>query len=151
MYFFKKNGLPLQKKKMNKIIKEFRDFSVKGNMIDMAVGIIIGGGFGKIVSSLVNDILMPPIGMLLGNVNFSDLKLIMKEAYIDTTTGIEYPDVSFNYGNFIQTLIDFTIIAFSVFLIVKITNKLRDFGKEKSGKTETTETTSDKTETTKEE
>lgn len=112
---------------MKKFLKEFKDFAVKGNMIDMAVGIIIGGGFGKLVTSLVNDILMPPIGMLLGNVNFSDLKVILKEAYLDAA-GIAQPAVSINYGNFIQVILDFTIIALCIFLVVRLMNKLRSVG-----------------------
>lgn len=109
---------------MKKFLKEFKDFAVKGNMIDMVVGIIIGGGFGKLVTSLVNDILMPPIGMLLGDVNFSDLKITLKDAYIDTA-GIAQPAVAINYGNFIQVVFDFIIVAFCIFLIVRLMNKLR--------------------------
>lgn len=113
---------------MKKFLNEFKDFAVKGNMIDMAVGIIIGGGFGKLVTSLVNDILMPPIGMLLGNVNFSDLKIVLKEAYMDAA-GIAQPAVAINYGNFIQVILDFTIIAFCIFLVVRLMNKLREMNK----------------------
>jgi large conductance mechanosensitive channel len=102
-----------------KILDEFKSFAMKGNMIDMAVGIIIGAAFGKIVSSIVSDILMPPIGLLLGGVNFTDLKLVMKTA---TETA---PAVTWNYGNFIQVLIDFLIIAFSVFLLVKAINSTK--------------------------
>lgn len=116
---------------MKKFLTEFKDFAVKGNMIDMAVGIIIGGGFGKLVTSLVNDILMPPIGMLLGNVNFSDLKITLKEAYLDAT-GIAQPAVSINYGNFIQVIFDFTIIAFCIFLVVRLMNKLRSVGEKEA-------------------
>ena len=114
---------------MKKIFTEFKDFAMKGNMIDMAVGIIIGGGFGKLVSSLVNDILMPPIGLLLGNVNYTDLKITLKRAYIDAA-GIDMPAVTLNYGNFTQTLIDFTIVAFCIFMVVKMINKLRSLNKE---------------------
>ena len=99
-------------------LKEFRDFAVKGNVMDMAVGVIIGGAFGKIVTSLVNDILMPPIGILLGNVDFKDLTLVLKEATNDL------PAVTWNYGAFIQQVVDFTILAFCVFLIVKVMNKI---------------------------
>jgi len=102
-----------------KILDEFKKFAVKGNMIDMAVGIIIGAAFGKIVTSIVSDILMPPIGLLLGGVNFTDLKVVMKAA---TET---VPAVTWNYGNFIQVAIDFLIIAFSVFLIVKAINSAK--------------------------
>jgi large conductance mechanosensitive channel len=99
-----------------KILDEFKKFAIKGNMVDMAVGIIIGAAFGKIVSSLVNDIIMPPIGALLGGVNFTDLKLLIKGA-----TEVK-PAVTWNYGSFIQALIDFLIIAVSIFLIVKAIN-----------------------------
>lgn len=99
-----------------KIVDEFKDFAMKGNVIDMAVGIVIGVAFGRIVSSVVNDILMPPIGVLIGGVNFSDLKFIIKEATDKT------PAVSINYGNFIQVVFDFIIIAFSMFIVIKTMN-----------------------------
>ncbi|NSW94062.1 MAG: large-conductance mechanosensitive channel protein MscL [Bacteroidales bacterium] len=99
-----------------KILNEFKAFAMKGNMVDMAVGIIIGAAFGKIVASLVNDILMPPLGLLLGGVNFTDLKLVMKAA-TETT-----PAVTWNYGSFIQTAIDFLIVAFAIFMLVKAIN-----------------------------
>ena len=102
-----------------KFLDEFKTFAMKGNMIDMAVGIIIGGAFGKIISSLVADILMPPIGMLLGGVNFTDLKLTLKAA---TEAA---PAVTWNYGNFIQVAIDFLIIAFAVFMLVKAINSMK--------------------------
>ena len=103
-----------------KILKEFREFAVKGNMIDLAVGIIIGAAFGKIVASLVNDVIMPPIGLILGGVNFNEIKIIMREAVTDPATGkILKAAVTLNAGNFIQTLVDFLIIAFSIFLLVK--------------------------------
>jgi len=102
-----------------KILDEFKKFAVKGNMIDMAVGIIIGAAFGKIVTSIVSDILMPPIGLLLGGVNIMNQKIVMKAA---TET---VPAVTWNYGNFIQVAIDFLIIAFSVFLIVKAINSAK--------------------------
>jgi large conductance mechanosensitive channel len=99
-----------------KFLDEFKKFAIKGNMVDMAIGIIIGAAFGKIVSSLVNDIIMPPIGALLGGVNFTDLKLTIKAA---TET---VPAVTWNYGSFIQAAIDFLIIAFVVFMLVKAIN-----------------------------
>lgn len=107
---------------MSKFIKEFKEFAVKGNAIDMAVGVIIGGAFGKIVSSLVDDVIMPPIGWLIGGVNFSDLKLTLPAEKI--LPGIEMQSATINYGNFIQTLIDFLIIALCVFLMIKGLNKL---------------------------
>jgi large conductance mechanosensitive channel len=101
------------------MLKEFKTFAVKGNVMDMAVGIIVGGAFGKIVSSFVSDVVMPPIGLLIGGVNFSDLAITMKEAVGKTAA------VTINYGKFIQTVIDFTIIAFAIFLVVKGMNSLK--------------------------
>ena len=107
---------------MGKFINEFKQFAVKGNAVDMAVGVIIGGAFGKIVSSIVNDIIMPPIGWLIGGVNFSDLKCTLPAVDI---AGLEkMQPATINYGSFIQTIIDFVIIAFCVFLLVKGINKL---------------------------
>ena len=106
---------------MGKFISEFKEFAVKGNAVDMAVGVIIGGAFGKIVTSIVNDIIMPPIGWLIGGVKFTDLKCTLPQ--IDL--GVEKLEpVTINYGNFIQTAFDFIIIAFCVFLLVKGINKL---------------------------
>lgn len=102
-----------------KIFDEFKAFAMKGNMVDMAVGIIIGAAFGKIVSSLVSDIIMPPIGLLLGGVNFTDLKLVMKAA---TEAA---PAVTWNYGSFIQVVIDFLIVAWAIFMIVKAINSAK--------------------------
>ena len=101
------------------MMKEFKDFAVKGNMIDMAVGIIIGGAFGKIIASLVADVIMPPIGMLLGGVNFTDLVLTLKQASGDVAA------VTLNYGKFVQTAMDFTIIALAIFMVVKGINSLK--------------------------
>ena len=102
------------------MFKEFKEFAVKGNMIDLAVGIIIGAAFGKIIASLVSDIIMPPIGLLLGGMNFTDIKILLKEAVMDPATGqVAKAAVTINIGTFVQTLIDFIIIAFSVFLIIK--------------------------------
>jgi len=106
------------------IVKEFRDFAIKGNVADMAVGIIIGAAFGKIVSSLVNDILMPPLGLLIGGLDFSDYSLTLKAATIDKA-GQAISAVSLNYGVFIQTLFDFTIVAFAIFLVIKAMNRLK--------------------------
>ena len=102
---------------MSKFVNEFKQFAMKGNAVDMAVGVIIGGAFGKIVSSIVDDIIMPPIGWLIGGVNFSDLKVTLPAEKI--VGGIEMQAATINYGHFIQTLIDFIIIAFCVFLLVK--------------------------------
>ncbi|MDD2520226.1 MAG: large-conductance mechanosensitive channel protein MscL [Kiritimatiellae bacterium] len=106
------------------MVKEFQEFAVKGNMVDMAVGIIIGGAFGKIVNSLVADVIMPPIGMLLGQVDFKDLAVTLKDATVDAA-GAEVAAVTLNYGMFIQNVVDFLIVAFSVFLMVKVVNSLR--------------------------
>ncbi len=100
-------------------MQEFKDFAVKGNVVDMAVGIIIGGAFGKIVSSFVADVIMPPIGVLLGGVDFTSLAITLKEAAGDV------PAVVLRYGNFIQTMVDFTIIAFAIFMAIKFMNSLK--------------------------
>ena len=101
------------------MMKEFKEFAVKGNVLDMAVGIIIGASFGKIVASFVGDVIMPPIGLLLGGVNFSGLKITLKEAAGDVAA------VTLNYGSFIQMVVDFAIVAFAVFLLVKAVNSLK--------------------------
>ncbi len=103
-------------------IKEFKTFAMRGNVVDMAVGIIVGGAFGKIVASLVSDVIMPPIGLLIGGVNFENLKIILKRASTDPVSGKVTEAVSINYGSFIGTALDFIIIAFSIFLIVKLIN-----------------------------
>lgn len=108
-----------------KILNEFKAFAVRGNVTDMAVGIIIGAAFGKIVSSVVNDIIMPPIGVLVGGVNFTDLKLVIKQA-VGTN-----PEVTLNYGNFIQVVFDFVIVAFAVFMMVKALNSAKKKEEEK--------------------
>ena len=107
------------------IIKEFKDFAMKGNVVDMAVGIIIGGAFGKIVSSIVADIIMPPIGLLMGGVNFTDLKFTMKAAELDAATQSMKPAVTINYGQFLQVTVDFIIVAFAIFMMVKAMNSLK--------------------------
>jgi large conductance mechanosensitive channel len=107
------------------IVKEFREFISKGNVIDLAVGIIIGAAFGKIVTSLVADVIMPPIGFLLGGVNFSDLKIPIASAKTDAAGKVIKAAVSINYGNFIQICFEFLIIAFAVFMLVKVVTALR--------------------------
>ena len=104
------------------LIKEFKEFAMRGNVLDMAVGIVIGGAFGKIVSSFVEDILMPPIGVLMGGVNFSDLKIVFKQTVMDGENVVT-PEVALRYGNFIQVIIDFLIIAFAIFMLLKAVNK----------------------------
>jgi large conductance mechanosensitive channel len=101
------------------MMKEFRDFAMRGNVVDMAVGIVIGAAFGKIVTSFVNDVLMPPIGIALGGVDFSDLAMTLKAASGDVAA------VTVNYGSFIQTVIDFIIIAFAIFMVVKAMNSMK--------------------------
>lgn len=101
------------------LIKEFKEFAMKGNVIDMAVGIIIGAAFGKIVSSLVSDIVMPPIGVLIGGVDFSDLTIVLQHAHD------KVPEVAIRYGQFIQTTLDFVIIAFAIFMALKVINRLK--------------------------
>mgnify|MGYP000372447446 FL=1 len=100
-------------------IKEFREFAMRGNVVDMAVGVIIGGAFGKIVSSLVSDIFMPVLGILTGGIDFKDMKFVLAQAQGDV------PAVTLNYGVFIQNVIDFIIIAFAIFMMIKALNKVR--------------------------
>lgn len=101
------------------MLNEFKEFAVKGNVVDMAVGVIIGGAFGKIVTSLVGDVIMPPIGVMMGGVDFSNLSIVVQEA-ID-----KKPAVMISYGKFLQTIIDFTIIAFTIFMAIKALNSLK--------------------------
>lgn len=123
-------------------VKEFKEFAVKGNLFDMAVGIIIGGAFGKIVASFVNDILMPPIGFLLGNVDFKDLKYVMKEA-VKEGDNIVKEAVTLNYGMFIQNCIDFIIIALSIFMLIKGINAMNRKKKEEDVVAQPTEAPED--------
>lgn len=109
---------------MKKFLQEFKTFAMRGNVMDMAVGVIIGGSFGKIITSLVNDILMPPIGWLIGGMDFTKLSL-----RFPAREGME--QVTWNYGNFIQVLIDFIIVAFCIFLMIKGINRLSQLGKKK--------------------
>jgi large conductance mechanosensitive channel len=106
-----------------KWIDEFKTFAMRGNVLDMAVGIIIGGAFGKIVSSLVADIIMPPIGILVGGIKFSEWNIMLQEAVINAGEVVN-PAVTLNIGNFIQTIIDFTIIAISIFIMIKAVNSV---------------------------
>lgn len=106
---------------MGKFLEDFKAFAIKGNVIDMATGVIIGGAFGKIVSSLVDDIIMPPIGYLIGGVNFTDLKFELPKV---TVEGVELAPATINYGNFIQTSLDFIIVAFCIFMLLKGVMKL---------------------------
>ena len=105
-------------------LSDFKKFAMKGNVIDMAVGVIIGGAFGKIVTSIVNDIIMPPIGLLVGGVNFKDLKWVMKDEVLGADGAVEQAAVSLNYGNFLQQTFDFLIIEFSIFVVIRIISNL---------------------------
>jgi len=107
------------------VIKEFKEFAMRGSVVDLAVGIVIGGAFGKIVSSFVNDVLMPPLGVLLGGVDFTDLAIVIQGASVDVAAGTEVAEVAIKYGSFIQTIVDFVIIAFAIFLVVKGMNSLK--------------------------
>jgi len=101
------------------MMSEFKSFAMRGNVMDMAIGIVIGGAFGKIVSSFVNDVLMPPLGMLMGGVDFKELSVVLREAAGEAAA------VTLNYGAFIQTVVDFVIIAFAIFMVVKAMNNMK--------------------------
>ncbi len=107
------------------MLKEFKSFVMRGNVVDMAVGIIIGAAFGKIVSSFVKDVLMPPLGVAIGGVDFTSLKITLQEAAGETAA------VAINYGNFIQTVVDFLIVAFAIFIAIKAMNSLKKKEEEK--------------------
>ncbi len=112
------------------MLKEFKEFAVRGNVVDMAVGIIIGAAFGKIVDSLVKDLIMPPIGLLLGKVDFANLFVVLKQGaqagpYLSVEAAQKAGAVTFNYGVFINTLISFVIVAFAVFLLIRAINRLK--------------------------
>lgn len=105
--------------------KEFKEFAFKGNVVDMAVGVIIGGAFGKIVTSIVNDLVMPIIGFILAGVNFADLKIVLSKAVLDADGNVVTPEAAIMYGNFIQQCVDFFIIALCVFAMVKLMNNAK--------------------------
>ena len=107
------------------LLSEFKEFIQRGNVIDLAVGVVIGGAFGKIVTSLVNDIIMPPIGLLLNGVNFKDIHYEIKQSVLDSSGKELSPAVNINFGNFIQILIEFLIVAFAIFMVVKGINKMK--------------------------
>lgn len=110
---------------MGKFLSDFKDFALKGNVLDMAVGVIIGGAFGKIVSSLVNDIIMPVIALCTGSVNFTDLKATLRPEELDAAGAVVREAVTFNYGMFIQNIVDFLIIAFSIFVALRFMLKFK--------------------------
>ena len=116
---------------MKKFINEFKEFIANGNALDLAVGVIIGGAFGKIVSSIVADVIMPPIGLLVGGVNFTDLKWVLKPAVLEDGKEVAAA-VTLNYGNFLQVTFDFLIIAFSIFMFIKLLTKLTEKKKEEA-------------------
>lgn len=109
---------------MKKLFWEFNEFVSRGSVVELAVGVIIGGVFGKIITSLVEDIIMPPIGLIIGGVNFTDIKLTLKESFINAQ-GVLVDPVSLNIGNFLQTLFNFFIIAFCIFMVVKTINRIK--------------------------
>lgn len=111
-------------------LRDFREFIQRGNIVDLAVGVIIGGAFQKIVTSVVNDIIMPPIGLLLKGVNFRDIKFLLKKAHLDDN-GMEVPAVTINIGNFVQVMVEFIIIAFAIFLFITLLHRLRKKREEK--------------------
>ena len=113
---------------MSKFLNEFKEFAMKGNVVDMAVGVVIGGAFGKIVTSLVSDIIMPLIGALCGGLNFTDWKWVVRQAVMDGETVVK-PEVAVTWGNFLQVIFDFIIIALSIFLVIKALNKAKDLNK----------------------
>ncbi|MDE6301702.1 MAG: large-conductance mechanosensitive channel protein MscL [Muribaculaceae bacterium] len=109
-----------------KLLSEFKEFAMRGNVVDMAVGVIIGGAFGKIVTSLVNDIIMPGIGVLTGGLNFSEYKYVIQKEVIDgATSEVITPEVALTWGAFVQTIVDFLIVAFCIFLAIKVMNNMR--------------------------
>lgn len=107
-------------------VKEFKEFAMRGNVIDMAVGVVIGAAFGKIISSLVDDIIMPLVGVATGGMNFTDYKWVIQQAVIDgTTQEVLKPEVTMNWGSWIQTIVDFLIVAFCIFVAIKAINQLK--------------------------
>lgn len=108
---------------MKKFFQEFKEFAMRGNVVDMAVGVIIGGAFGKIVTSLVNDVIMPVVGVLTGGTSFTDYKCVIKEATVDAA-GNEVAEVAITWGQFVQTVVDFIIVAFCIFVAIKLMNRL---------------------------
>ncbi len=111
---------------MKKLLNEFKEFAMRGNVVDMAVGVIIGTAFGKIVTSLVNDIIMPAIGVLTGGADFKGFKLVLKDAVVDpATNAVVTPEAAITWGMFVQTVVDFLIVAFCIFMAIKLMNKLK--------------------------
>jgi large conductance mechanosensitive channel len=121
---FEKNSANFGKGKVMSLIKEFKAFAMRGNVVDMAVGIIIGAAFGKIITSLVNDVIMPPIGMLVGNIDFSNMAILLKQETVDAA-GTTIPAVTLGYGMFINTVINFLIVALAIFAVIKAMNSMK--------------------------
>lgn len=117
---------------MKKFIAEFKEFAMKGNVLDMAIGVVIGAAFGKITTSLVNDVIMPLISMITGGVDFSGWKLVLKAAEVGADGVETAAEIAVNFGNFIAVVLDFLIIAFALFMVVKTVNKLRSIGKKEA-------------------
>ncbi len=111
--------------KQSKFIEDFKAFAMKGNVVDMAVGVVIGGAFGKIVTSLVNDIIMPLIGAITGGLDFTSLRWVIKPAVLNADGTVKVAEAALKYGNFIQTTVDFLIIALSIFIVIKLIGKFR--------------------------
>lgn len=109
---------------MSKFLTEFKEFAMKGNVVDMAVGVVIGAAFGKIVSSLVDDLIMPLVGVATGGINFTDYKIVLQKAVMDGAEVIK-PEVTLNWGTWVQTIVNFLIVAFSIFIAIKFMNRLR--------------------------
>jgi large conductance mechanosensitive channel len=114
------------------LLQEFKTFAIKGNALDLAIGVIIGGAFGKIVTSLVNDIIMPPVGLLVSNSHFKDIKFVIKKAVLDSSGTVTSPEVVLAVGSFIQSVIDFVIISFVIFLLIKMINAVKKKEEEKT-------------------
>ena len=110
---------------MKKFIREFKEFAVKGNVVDLAVAVIIGGAFGKIISSLVADIVMPPLGLLMGGVNFADWHIALKKAVFGASGAVAKPAVNLNIGLFLQNILDFIIVALAIFIMIKLISRLK--------------------------
>lgn len=130
---------------MKKFFDDFKAFALKGNIVDMAVGVIIGGAFGKIVTSLVNDIIMPLIGLMTGNINFADLKYVFQPEIKDAAGTVVTPEAALTYGNFIQTVVDFLIIALSIFVVLKILMKAKEAAENLKKKEEAVEEAQEET------
>lgn len=110
---------------MGKFLSDFKDFAMRGNVVDMAVGVIIGGAFGKIISSLVDDIIMPVVGLATGGMDFKDLKVTLKDPVLDSAGAVTQEAVTWNYGMFVQNVVDFLIVAFCIFMAIRVMQKFR--------------------------